>query len=799
MTGTQMRRGSIGGVWERVILFMVLLWSLLGAEERMALTVEQKHFLKQHPVIVLGAGKEWDPYVIRKEDGTVTGYDHDILSLVNRYTGAHFVLRVGDWDAMQREAEAGKIDGLSSLTRTPKREKLFLFTQSYVSIHKAIYTVPGNGVTIRSREDLAGRVIVIERGNVADEKLVASLGMRIVYAASAKECFQTLLSGKAEMTIGSDATPYLLGKFGFPHLKRVYDFTPDLPLRFALRKELFEAVEILNAGLAHIPPRVYETLQQKWFSYRGHFFDTKLTDKERAYLQKKREIGICVDPHWMPFERISRRGEYEGILADYVALFASKLHTPFVLRKTADYQESLDALRAGKCDLIVGDVATQKIKRDFLVTHPYIEISRAFVTHTDARVVYDFSQVIHAGKVGVLAASPAYAQLAKIYPGIDMVSYKSIEEGVQRVASRELVAFVGPLPSLVYSLQKMGLSNVKIAGTFPEPMKLSMLLNKSVAPLLPILNKVIDTITESERQKILSKWIQVTYVQGVDYTQLYILSAIFIVVLLLFGLYHYHTFQMKRKLERVHRELTLQMKEEIEKNRRQQLVMLHQNRLAQKGEMLNMIAHQWRQPLHTLSLVNQKLILSYRKGKMDDAEIDFFKQKSQQLIDQMSEIINDFKTFFKPEKKRVDFEVCQAVEKAVSLLDPVLKEYAIEVRFEPKHDIVCHGFPNEFGQVLVNILTNAKDAMVERKSETRRVTIRLWEEGEKIRLSICDTAGGIATELLPQVFDPYVSTKNEKNGTGLGLYMCKLIIEGHFRGHLSVENSEEGACFNIVV
>jgi signal transduction histidine kinase len=114
----------------------------------------------------------------------------------------------------------------------------------------------------------------------------------------------------------------------------------------------------------------------------------------------------------------------------------------------------------------------------------------------------------------------------------------------------------------------------------------------------------------------------------------------------------------------------------------------------------------------------------------------------------------------------------------------------------------CHafiGYPNEFSQAVLNILNNARDALLERDFERRRIWIRVWEEGEEILVSICDNAGGIPEAILPRIFDPYFSTKSEKNGTGLGLYMTNVIVTEHLHSSIRVENREEGACFIIAL
>ncbi|WP_292658995.1 transporter substrate-binding domain-containing protein [Nitratifractor sp.] len=522
-----------------------------------------------------------------------------------------------------------------------------------------------------------------------------------------------------------------------------------------------------------------------------------LSQSERAFLRKKQAIRMCVDPHWMPMEHVDSQGRYEGILADFSRLISRKLGIPFRLVRTPDYQTSRRYLKEGRCDIIMGEQATPEVLKHYLATRPYYRAPRAFVTHVDATLVHNFSQIAHSGPVGVLKNSPAETLLPKLYPGIRLVAMKDGDAGLRKVASKELVAFVNIIPSLVYSIQQQGLSNLKIAGTLPDEVKLSMLVNKNEAPLVPILNKAIGSISQQERQKILSRWVQIRYAAHPDHTgliRLLLLLGLLSVILLA---WLYHTRRMHRALQQVHRELEAKFQKELEKNRQHQLMLLQQNRLAQKGQILNMIAHQWRQPLNTLSIASQLCLYQMRKESGNNEILDHFEEKSRSLIEQMSKTIDAFRDFFRPERSKVRFSVNQVIEELFPMVQPLYEQRGIELEWETEEGIFYVGYPKELGQALLNILYNASQVIRERGIERGRVEVSLRREEDQILLEICDNAGGISDEIIGEIFDPYFSTKDSKNGTGLGLYMSKLIVEEHMGGRLEVYNGVEGACFRI--
>ncbi len=255
----------------------------------------------------------------------------------------------------------------------------------------------------------------------------------------------------------------------------------------------------------------------------------------------------------------------------------------------------------------------------------------------------------------------------------------------------------------------------------------------------------------------------------------------------------------QKELERLNNSLEEKVELEVEKNRQQQLLMLHQSRLAQMGEMISMIAHQWRQPLNTLSVLNQTVILKYERDKLDSNVINYFNENANKQIQQMSKTIDDFRDFFKPEKERVDYCINDVIVNSIDMLNVGFGQYNLVVQYENSQKIYSNGFPNELGQALVNIINNAKDALVENEIVDKVLVVDLEEDDDRAIITVKDNAGGIPDNIMDKIFDPYFSTKAEKNGTGLGLYMTKLIIEDHLDGKISVENSVGGAEFNIVL
>jgi PAS domain S-box-containing protein len=255
----------------------------------------------------------------------------------------------------------------------------------------------------------------------------------------------------------------------------------------------------------------------------------------------------------------------------------------------------------------------------------------------------------------------------------------------------------------------------------------------------------------------------------------------------------------RQTAEQALREETFERLRVVEELFEKEQMLMRQNRLAAMGEMINNIAHQWRQPLNVLALLVQQIRLFYDAGLLSKEELDSCVKKSMSSIDHMSQTIDDFRNFFKPDKKQVTFKIQDVVAKTVALVEDSFTNQQIRINIRVSDNPSLIGFPNEYSQVLLNILTNARDALQEKRPDSAEVTIAIKKEGKRSVVTIADNAGGIPEGIMDKIFEPYFTTKGPDKGTGIGLFMSKTIIEKHMNGRLTVRNSDAGAEFRIEV
>jgi len=239
------------------------------------------------------------------------------------------------------------------------------------------------------------------------------------------------------------------------------------------------------------------------------------------------------------------------------------------------------------------------------------------------------------------------------------------------------------------------------------------------------------------------------------------------------------------------------MKVELNKLRDKDELLYQKNKLAVQGEMLENIAHQWRQPL---SQINSSVlliddILNEKEFKNRDVEERLLEIES--LTKYLSNTINDFKDFFAQNKQKESFFLRDMIEKSVYIVKGSLKKNNIEVIIDIQNEFKYYGYESELQQVIVVILNNAKDALVNRNILMAKITITIELDDEFYNIRVSDNAGGIAKEIKDKIFDPYFTTKHKSQGTGLGLYMSKKIIEDSLDGSLNVYNCDYGVCFEI--
>lgn len=263
--------------------------------------------------------------------------------------------------------------------------------------------------------------------------------------------------------------------------------------------------------------------------------------------------------------------------------------------------------------------------------------------------------------------------------------------------------------------------------------------------------------------------------------------------------------EKKAELETLNRNLEQRINEEIQKSRRQEQMLMHQSKLAAMGEMVGAIAHQWRQPLTSIGFIFQNIQTAFEFGKLDETYLHKAVHDGMDLIRFMSRTIDDFRNFFITSKVMEPFDVSQLIRESLSLLRPQLENNFIAVEFQPDPmpAVTINGYPNEFKQAVINIISNARAAILEKRAGPGGtdgeglIRFQMNHQSSLLILRISNNGVLIPESIIERIFEPYFTTRQESGGTGLGLYMAKMIIERNMGGKIYAENIPDGACFII--
>ncbi len=521
--------------------------------------------------------------------------------------------------------------------------------------------------------------------------------------------------------------------------------------------------------------------------------------QEKNYLNNIKIVKMCNNPNWPPIEfaQDDNLNKMNGIAIDVLKEIEQKLNIKFQNVATKNWSESQKYLKEKRCDILPCAIETQSRKKYANFTQPYLSLPLAIFTTKDKPLISSLDEIIDktwTRKKG----SGLISQIQESYPKMKVFETIDNTEALKLVNDGEYYFTIATIPVASHIISKYMLSNLQISGYTDMKFDLSIAVRDDDILLLSILNKTLSDTSNQKLKDILKKWVSSPIKEPItDYIfigQIFLIFTLIVLILLFFLL---RESKLKKEILELNTFLEQRIEDEVIKNQEQQVMMLQQSRLAQIGEMLSMIAHQWRQPLNILSVNASLLELRIQRNKIDN---EFFKGKLKIIIansEHLSSTIDDFRDFFKPNKIEKEITYCEIIK---NVLD-IIKESIIQKNIILKEDLNCNtvfkAYSNEIKQVILNLIKNSEDILLDKEIKNRYIKIKTYKESDEFILEISDNGGGIDEKIIDKIFDPYFSTKSQKDGTGLGLYMSKIIIENHCGGKLTVSNQKDGAVFQI--
>jgi signal transduction histidine kinase/ABC-type nitrate/sulfonate/bicarbonate transport system substrate-binding protein len=516
---------------------------------------------------------------------------------------------------------------------------------------------------------------------------------------------------------------------------------------------------------------------------------------EVEYLEKRDDITMCVVPNFMPYSDI-KDDKFIGFIAEYISLIENKIKKPIKLVPTKTWSESLALAENGKCDILPSAVWTKERENKFSFTKAYLNIPFVLLTKSNTSFINNLNTLKNK-KISVTENYVLLDLLKEKYKDIDFIAVKDIDEGINNILDGKTFGHIDAISTSWYKLQTKYLTKISISAKLDENVDISIATIRDNI-LYSIFQKAVLSIDDYSKNELLNRWTFTEYQKEFDYS---IIWKITILILGIFAAILYRQRFLKnlnnsllqkvdektKKLRDINNQLEIRIKKEVEENLKKDRLLSQQQKMVSMGQMIENIAHQWRQPLSviTTSISGIKL-----KKMLNDLDDDFLNKTLDSVMNTsqyLSNTIDDFRYFFKPQKEKEKFYLEKCCNKTIELLSPNFTENNIKVICRVD-DIEIFGYETELIQVLINILNNSKDALSLVENQERLIFINILKENGKALIKIKDNAGGIPDDVLSQIFEPYFTTKHQAQGTGIGLYMCQEIIYKHMNGHIDIAN-----------
>ena len=375
-----------------------------------------------------------------------------------------------------------------------------------------------------------------------------------------------------------------------------------------------------------------------------------------------------------------------------------------------------------------------------------------------------------------------------------------MKDGFEQIQKGQISGFIENLTTIGFAIQKNYIGQIKIIAKLNETLEAGISSRNDEPILNSIFQKALDSIDSKKREEIYNKWVYVNYQKETNYDSLNKLLFIIIGFILIFILF-YRQYLLKKMNEELNEKIKIEMKKNEEKTR----ISIQQSRMASMGEMLENIAHQWRQPLSTISVAASGIEIKKELNILNDEELSDSLKHIKNATQYLSNTIDDFRNFFVKDKIPSNINIRNTLNKTIDLISSTLAKEEITL-IRNIQNINFTSYENELIQVLMNIFINAKDALANRKSE-KLIIVVIKQIEDNLVIKIKDNAGGVDSSIIDKIFEPYFTTKHQFNGTGIGLYMSKLIVEKHLIGEISVKNIDfifnsktyRGALFELVL
>lgn len=796
------------------VLTLALVSSTLLAGTETFLNKKEKAYIDAKPT--LNVYVEPDVYFYSYTyDNYLNGYAIHYLRLLAKKldVNLNFVTHITREEA-KKQLASGILDVALFPTFEPLDDNAFQFSKFPIGVLQPALLMPKIyqlSPTLESIEKL--RIVMLKEDAFASTIKDKNPDASIEIVSSVEEAVLRVAEQEADLAIGLHEifTAHLESKMistlqSIP-LHNNADF-PMVKMFLTTAKENIVFISILNKAMAEIDYKELVFARNRFFpsnSFRQTNIKVPLSEEEKFFLMGQHILQFCAIPNSLPYGDIVQN-RYDGMGADVISLLEKNLDIPIQLVPTHSKEESIQKLLSKKCDFIAMSSETSDADLKMAFTSAVLQVPLVVLTTDDRLYVSDFKEIADRSFV-IQKDHPMISSLRALFPALKLTLVPSEVDGLRWVEEGQYYGFITSNFTVSHLFAHHIANNLKVSAQIPLTMPVGFTLLAENQLLYSILEQSTQSVLQNEMQRLIQKWIPERSPKGFDYSVVLQLVLFFILFsAIAFALYFEVRLKKSRleeatkSLDTLNHELESRIKEEVEISREKDMVMYRQSRFASMGEMIGNIAHQWRQPLMELSAILMDLQAAIHfKTKVTEHDVVDTIVSSNRVIQFMSHTIDDFRNFFSPQKELSAFCINEVVAEAINIMKATLHHHRITLEvIEHLPNAMAYGLKNEYAQVIINLISNAKDILTVRAVAKGHIVIEIDQNAEYSKVSVIDNAGGIKDEDFSHIFEPFF-TKEKSNGTGIGLFMSRMIIENNMKGIITVGNVDDGVAFCVTV
>lgn len=511
------------------------------------LTDNEKKWIRTNPVVLYGAEKDWRPYDFVNDEGQHDGVSRDYLDVISAMTGLQFEPVVGDWNDLLEQARQQQISVLPAIYSSEERRQFLMFTEPYQQMLDYFYIREGLGIS--TIQDLDGKTIAIPSGFLHTQIIKREFPkIKILEVDSLMDAIESVIEKKADVLIDSQSViSYILKKYNISMI-RPFKRLPSLEARglyMAVTKNHRVLAGIMEKSLAAMSLAKRRQIQDKWFDNllmeKNIRKRIALTESEQQWLDENLYLRFAGDPDWLPYEAFDSEGNYEGIVAEYLKLIEEKLGIEFDIVPSKTWEESLERARKGEVD-VLSETSDSQLDTVLDFSQSYMQSPVVIVMREEEGYVENLEQ-IKRSKIAVIAEYGYVPAIKKKYHDINFHPVENIQKGLEAVLTKKVDALLVTLSQASYAISAGHINGLRIVGKTEFTTQLALGVRRELAPLVPLLDRAIASISQAEKKQIADTWGGGKFATKIDYSLALYLLAVFMLVILL-------TLYWNRKLAR---------------------------------------------------------------------------------------------------------------------------------------------------------------------------------------------------------------------------------------------------------